>query len=313
MQPRRDHRARLEPAAGILHGAGQDPVAVRDYTAAVGAERAPLIWMTYAGLNGNLARWGAGLARDLAAAPGWMIPQIGLSMTRDSHPEDHYEQRVAAGEFDAAIQALVDALAALGRPAYLRIGYEFNGPWNGYQPASFVAAWRRIAAAIRARDLPVALVWCAGLTLDDRPIDWAYWPGDDVVDWCGIDLFFPEDLHDRRTAAFLDRCETLGRPVMIGESTPRTVGTVKADAAWARWFQPYLRTIAERPGIKAFCYINWEWQEWSVKCAIDWLDWGDGRIDRNPDLAARWRGALADPVFIHGGDEAAVRRVLRTG
>ena len=313
MLPRRDHHARLEPADGILHGAGQDPVAVRDYTAAMGPGRAPLIWMTYVGLNGNLRAWGEGLARTLAAAPGWMVPQIGLSMTRDSHPEDHYEQKVAAGELDERIDQLVAALAALGRPAYLRIGYEFNGPWNGYQPATFVAAWRRIAERIRAADLPVALVWCAGLTLDDAEIPWSYWPGAEWVDWCGLDLFFPEDLHDRRTTGFLARCAAEGKPVMIGESTPRTVGTVKADAAWARWFQPYLRVIAEHPGIKAFCYINWEWQEWSVKCGIDWLDWGDGRIERTPALADRWRTALGDPVFVHGGDEAAVRRVLRTG
>jgi hypothetical protein len=314
MQPRTDHHARLEPAAGILHGAGQDPQAIADYTRAVGAERAPVVMMTYIGMNhGNLRGWCAGLKASLDADPVWRMPQIGLSMTWDSKPEKHYEQDVASGALDAHIQSLVDGLADLGRPAYLRIGYEFNGPWNGYQPETYIAAFRRITAAIRARNLPVATVWCAGLTCDDRPIDWAYWPGDDVVDWCGLDLFFPEDLHDRRTTAFLAACAAKGRPVMIGESTPRTVGVSKPDEAWWRWFAPYLRVVDEHPGIKMICYINWEWQIQSVKCAIDWLNWGDGRIEQAPLIAQRWSDALRDPAFIHAGGREPTLRALRAG
>lgn len=312
MRARTDHGARLEPADGILHGAGQDPQSLRAYAAALGDDRRPAVMMTYVGLKGNVAAWGRGLQAELDAAPWWMVPQIGLSMTHDSKPHLHYEQDVAAGAYDAAIEALCDALAALRRPAFLRIGFEFNGPWNGYQADAYVAAWRRITARVRARSLPVATVWCAALTLDDRPVDWAYWPGDDdQVDWCGLDLFFPEDLHDRRSLAFLASCAQRRRPVMIGESTPRTVGVEPAEEAWARWFSPYLRLVDEHPGIKALCYINWEWRTQSVRCGIDWLNWGDARIERSPELAARWRAALGAPAFVHGAGEAQVRAALR--
>ena len=62
-----------------------------------------------------------------------------------------YEQDVAAGLHDEQIENLVKSLRVYGRPVFLRIGYEFNGQWNGYEPEeSFVSAWRRIVDAVRA-------------------------------------------------------------------------------------------------------------------------------------------------------------------
>ena len=71
--------------------------------------------------------------------------------------------------------------------------YEFNGHWNNYTAGGYIAAWRRIVAAIgkvpRAREA-TATVWdmsCDavrghdGCTSADECCA-EYWPGDDVVD-----------------------------------------------------------------------------------------------------------------------------------
>ena len=53
--------------------------------------------------------------------------------------------RLARGEFDAQLQVFAEWLKSLGdRPVFLRIGYEFDGPWNGYTPEQFKAAWKHI-------------------------------------------------------------------------------------------------------------------------------------------------------------------------
>lgn len=78
---------------------------------------------------------------------------------------------------------------ALGRPAFVRIGYEFNGRWNGYVPETYIPAWRRVVAAMRAHRLDdVAAVWCYASDIRNLPdlMDW--YPGDEWVDWWSIDL-----------------------------------------------------------------------------------------------------------------------------
>jgi hypothetical protein len=48
-----------------------------------------------------------------------------------------YDGAVAAGLFDAQIDDFVTGLLSLDRPAFVRIGFEFNGEWNDYTPSSF--------------------------------------------------------------------------------------------------------------------------------------------------------------------------------
>ena len=45
--PRVNFGARLEPAAGVIHGAGQDPVSYREYSALFDEAHRPMMLMTY--------------------------------------------------------------------------------------------------------------------------------------------------------------------------------------------------------------------------------------------------------------------------
>ena len=287
----------LEPQNGILHGAGQDPRGFDAYCRAVGPPHHPTLFMTYCGLKNadHITQWGKQLRSNLTeeARPP-LIPQIGLSMTRDGHPETHYEQEVANGHHDEALARLADALRSLERPSFLRIGYEFNGSWNGYQPESFIAAWRYVVDFLRKEDVSFASVWCWAKEGD--PDYHKFYPGDDVVDWWGIDLFSIEHLDAKDP--FYDDAHRHRKPVMIGESTARFVGVHQGETSWNDWFVPYFTVLQRQPGIKAFCYINWDWASYP-----QWHDWGDCRLQLNQEILERYQREMQDPVFLHQGQE----------
>jgi hypothetical protein len=297
---------RLEPRGHrVLHGAGQSPEAFAQYTAALGDSR-PLIFMTYCGLKTDLAKYFDSLA-------GWLqpwsnplvIPQIGLSMTKDGSPEQHYEHLVAAGSFDHAIEAFCRGLQQLGRPAFVRIGYEFNGQWNGYEPEAYRAAWVRIVHALRRHHLKdVAVVWCYAPDGNNKQYR-AFHPGNEHVDWWSVDCFSPEHFSAADTVAFMADARAARCPVMIGECTPRQIGVHNGRASWEAWFARYFAFIHAHDHLKAVCYINWDWANYP-----QWSDWGDARIQANPVVLDLYRRELAHPIFLHAAPEPEARAAL---
>lgn len=310
--PRTDYAARLEPRGVIQHGAGQDPGAFTRYSDVMPAGGRPAVYMAYLSLKDLRADWADDFRRRLPFDTGTFLTlQIGLSMTSDGRPQDSYEARVADGEFDAQIQHLVDGLAALTLPVYLRIGYEFNGlSWNGYRPGPYRAAFRRIADALRARpELPVATVWCAAA--DGTPNFEEFYPGDDAVDWYGIDIFAARHFNDPTVAAFTASAEARRKPLMLGETTPRGEGA-QTPGAWDAWFEPFFRWMAATPQLKQFNYINWDWAERGRALNPNWVTWGDARLetDSAEPVRERYIAALASPAFAHAATEADFWRSL---
>lgn len=313
-QTRADYGARLEPLGVIQHGAGQDPGAFSRYSQAMPDSAQPLVYMTYLSLKDLGADWAGDLRRRMALSPEQFVTlQIGLSMTTDGRPQDSYEQRVADGDFDPQIRHLVAGLTSLATPVYLRIGYEFNGlAWNGYRPEPYKAAFRRIAAAIReARpELEVATVWCAAI--DGTRNFEEFYPGDDVVDWYGIDIFSARHFADPDVAAFAAAAEARRKPLMLGETTPRGEGA-QAPRAWDAWFEPFFGWMAATPQVKQFNYINWDWAERGRALGQpNWVTWGDARLETAlaEPVRRRYIDTLAAPVFQHAADESAFRRAL---
>lgn len=293
---REEFGQRLEPAGVVLHGAGQSSAALREYTEALGPGLSPAVYMTYCGLRGF--KRGDLLKRlaknEVVLGAGMPVPQIGLALTYDGSPEWCYDEEVAAGKHDAALDAFCADLQEYGRPVFLRIGYEFNGSWNGYRPEPFKAAWRHICRKLSEHRLDqVARVWC--YAPDEADNVWApYYPGDELVDWWGIDLFSSGHMTQPDTAAFLEEAAAHGRPVMIGESTPRYCGVQDGEKSWQTWFEPYFDLIHSHGQIKAFCYINWDWSEYPK-----WHDWGDGRIQQNREVLEHYRRELASSYYRH--------------
>jgi hypothetical protein len=242
-----------------------------------------------------------------------LVVQLGLSMAQDGKPSSHYEGRVAAGDYDAGIEELADELEALGHPVLLRIGFEFNGTaWNGYEPATYVAAFRRITTKLRARNLDVATVWDASGELDFLRGFMEYYPGDEYVDWWGLNLFSGRKgsdatayLNNRELARFLDAAEEHRKPVLIGEATPRYTGVGEGQKSWERWFADFFDLVGRRRGIKAVSYINWNWAEHP-----QWADWGDARLEKDPVVAAKYRAIVSAPPYLSGASASRMRAAL---
>lgn len=155
---------------------------------------------------------------------------------------------------------MIADLKATGRPVLLRIGYEAEGPWNGYWPPAYRAVWSRIRAEIRAQKAdniatvwqlaalcPAQDAWNAGITpgrlIAARPLALdgaargtvqnvdtadpgavldAWYPGDDA-DWTAISVFEPRDCHDgyRTLQAVVDYLKTKGKPILVAEAAAR--------------------------------------------------------------------------------------------
>ncbi len=115
------------------------------------------------------------------------------------------------------------------------------------------------------------------------------------MDWWSIDLFSPEMFGLDNTRWFMEDAHAAGYPVMIGESTPRWAGGVqRGEAAWDAWYAPYFRFIRDHPAVKAFCYINWDWDRYP-----EFRGWGDARIQENELILGRYRREMEDALYLH--------------
>ncbi|MFP4156347.1 MAG: hypothetical protein ACLFU4_01895 [Opitutales bacterium] len=297
-RPRHHYGAPLEED-GILHGAGQSDSAFARYAFEC-APDVPRVVMLYLSIKGfrpeNRQRLMTKIRETINIVPWPVIPQIGLSMAHDGHPERHYDGEVARGEYDAEIALFWEVMVEIGKPFFLRLGYEFNGRWNGYQAPEFREAYRRVAAA--RGSVPAALTWCAAA--EGLGVWEGFYPGDDVVDWWGIDLFDREHFSLPQVEAFMAAAHRQGKPVMIGETTSRYVGVLDGLRSWEDWYAPFFDFMAEHPGCKLFSYINWDWAGRSAGGESDWSEWGNARIECNPSVLARWKSELAYPIFNHG-------------
>ena len=311
-----DFGARLEPASGIVHGAGQDPQSYRDYSALFDAAHRPVMLMTYITVTAGaepVRDWQQQIHGALATLEGQPTTlQIGLNLTAGKDDGSGRADRVATGDYDAAVDAFVNALQAFGVPAWVRIGYEFEGSWNGYSPEGYVAAFRYITERIRAAGLDdVATVWCAaGGSAGWLPFDalMDYYPGDEYVDWWGVDTFSADELTHPWLAAFYDRAAAHRKPVMIGEATPRYVGANRGLDSWNRWFRPFFEMVRAHPEIKAISYINWDWVYWSDTLGFSWHDWEDARLQNDALVRDLYVEELSQPIWIHAPELERITR-----
>lgn len=94
-------------------------------------------------------------------------------------------------EMQSWIDALVAFDAATNAPMMVTFHHEPELETEFGSSEEFVAAWRRVADALRERAPEIELVWVVtgyGLRSDDIDIE-AWYPGDDAVDRIGADLF----------------------------------------------------------------------------------------------------------------------------
>lgn len=186
---------------------------------------------------------------------------VGLSLTDAEKGCQQIPTRAIAGmvgdgvsqqmihDYREQIGKLLMFLKATKRPVFLRIGYEFDGPWNCYQPESYKAAFRFIKQRIvqLATD-NIATVWQSAAwprnqgiyrVIDPMLLD-KFYPGDDVVDWVSLSTFYGNNYRDHQWVCddlnpewftpaepprlqqnrILNFARNHQKPVMIAEASP---------------------------------------------------------------------------------------------
>ncbi|QIA63467.1 hypothetical protein GT360_08025 [Vibrio astriarenae] len=199
--------------------------------------------------------------------------------------------KVNSGQLDQNLAALSDWIKRSNRKVYLRIGYEYEGAWNGYEPEAYKQAYRHIVSTLeKAQTSNVEYVWQSSGYEEDRDNLLRYYPGDGYVDWMSYSYFN----HDPKEAGkeTLQLAREKNKPVMIAEVTPRGADLLLDDGEelWKTWFVPFLAHIKDnQDSIKIVAYINALWDEQPM---WEGQGWGDSRLQANLYLATKWRRTL---------------------
>jgi hypothetical protein len=327
--------AKFEPPDGrILHGMGQWLVGNRDYLEALDDPAlAPAAVLHYMYLGDWVRPWETFLDKGYAqfrthVEAGRMLHfSINLQTmdleTRQIMPIDRDLTRPS--RYDGHVRDVAMMVRKVGAPMFVRIGPEFSGVWSGYSPGYYPLAYRRIVEIFREEGADnAAFVWCweASCPPDfDEQDDgaWRWYPGDDVVDWFGLDVFgasafsrqAPRQGQESKfdsTQRFLAMAERHGKPVLVSESSAVRVDITPepADgpADWAAWFEPYFAFLAANPVIKGFHYIN---HDWNIGGSSEANGWGVSDISRNAWLARRYAEELRDPIYLHSAELPLLR------
>ena len=249
------------------------------------------------------------------------IPEVGLFLvTSNASPTGATDSVIAVStQYDYFLDSIIVISKSYGRRMFVRIGGEFNGWWNGggYHPYYYVTAFRKIVNMYAARGYrdSIATVWCyepdGPNTFDSVGVNGPLWyPGDDYVDWFGLDVFdaehFDQSLPDTlrgfitrkgKSERFLAMARSKNRPVFLNETSATGV-TITADSIdsrndWNTWFAKFWTFIGNHMEIKGFNYINQDWEN------TGYPGWGDARIQNSPYVTSWYRQEMQNPKYIH--------------
>ena len=219
---------------------------------------------------------------------------------------------VLSGKHNAYIEQFAKDAKAFDSIVLIRFLHEFNGNWylwsgnkNGHEnggPEKVVAVWKYVVDKFREVGADnVKWIWNPhGPSIDVSEEDWNdivnYWPGDDYVDWMGMDAYnwYPKDPWggDRPFRDFdncfrnlYDKCSKLGdQPIMIAEfGTPEFnyEGSTKAD-----WIEEAMNKMqTEYPRIKMFVWFH-------INKELDW------RLNSSPESLSAFIENLQDAYYI---------------
>ena len=263
------------------------------------------------------------------------LPYLG---TAERTPAD-IGARIAAGEYDEYVDPwaarLADWLKAKDdRRLYFRPLPEMNGDWLPWSavgpnesPATFVEAWRHLHDRFSAAGVPsdrIQWVWNPNVREVGGVRTDAYYPGDEYVDWIGIDGYnfgssrewsewtAPEEVFD----PMVSRMRTLAdKPIGLPEfgSSSLRNGAYRPEAK-SRWISDVFDYI-ERAGIKMACWFN-------IDKETDWAVFGGARGTASAEIGGTtysvypaYKRAAQRPTAItgDGGDGPILTRDEFTG
>jgi len=206
-------------------------------------------------------------------------------------------QNIRDGFWNNKIRTLANWVKDANRPVFLRIGYEFDGPWNGLDPQDYIVAWQHIVHIFDRDEVRnVAYVWqSAGINTSNIE---RWYPGDAYVNWVGYSHFDGQNIGQ----SILRFAEEHDKPIMIAEATPRgrDLENAVGQSVWDQWFDPLFTSIDNNPRIKALAYINADWDSqpmWSGQ------GWGDTRIQVNSFVQEQWLNEINNDNWLISSED----------
>lgn len=227
-----------------------------------------------------------------------------VSQTRDRQQIPWAD--IASGAQDDVIKARADALRAFGKPVLLVFQHEpgqlvgTGGGRKGGTAEDYVAAWRHIVQTLRAEGTTnVSFVWVltaynfrvAGTHSQHNAPD-ALYPGDDVIDWIGVDGYnyyncaafgrTPWRSFDQLFGDWYKWATEHHKPLMLAEwgaqedpARPERKG---------KWLRDVAGAVRDKPAIKAVVYFN------SAPACPNW-------VDSTPQALSGFRALTGDSYF----------------
>ena len=198
---------------------------------------------------------------------------------------------VVKGRYDENLKILADWLIKSKRPVFLRIGYEFDNPFeNNYDPKSYIKAYRHIVDFLRKKGVTnTAYVWHS-YTAAKMLHTWIEWyPGDSYVDWFACSIFSTGNIPYAQK--FLKLAKKHHKPFMIAESSPMGMYTIPGKKDW---FSHVFRFIHQND-IQAFCYID---SNWDALPMYQGQHWGDQRVEHYPAILKIWQDEIKNSRYI---------------
>lgn len=210
------------------------------------------------------------------------------------------EKAVADGNLDAYIEQLGTWVKNSGCPIFLRIGYEFDGTWNHYEPENYKLAFQHIVRSFEKQGVKnCAYVWQSD-GFKDGPINEKWYPGDEYVDWFGYSHF------TARGEWMLDFARQRKKPVLIAEATPNYHDIVQNNTVdeWNAWFKPLFDYInANSDVIKGLAYINAQWYSQNMWKNNEYFNKCDSRVQRADEtFKAKWRSEFNTNNWFNGSE-----------
>jgi len=199
------------------------------------------------------------------------------------------------GFYDNSIRNFADWVKGQNRPIFIRIGYEFDGPWNNYNATAFKNAWRRIVHIFDEEQVRnAAYVWQSAGINNGNINNW--YPGDEYVNWCAFS-YFENHNSGQKMEEF---AAAKSKPIMIAESTPRIdLKQGNGETNWRNWFAKVFQRIYDNDDIKAFAYIN---VNWDIQSLWNGQGWGDSRVEVNEFIKNTWENEIRKDPWITSSD-----------
>ncbi|GAA5882807.1 hypothetical protein JCM16303_002468 [Sporobolomyces ruberrimus] len=181
------------------------------------------------------------------------------------YPVDGF-QTVAEADFTALGQQILDYQTNLNRTVFLRYAPEMQGRWMQYgqQPTAFIESWTTMYNAVKAVAPQTIMVWAPNTpqgypygqqnnyyslsTADQTLLDTnrngqldagdnalsPYYPGDNLVDWIGISIYYKGPYINRVTADTTNQVQDSGYCALaINGTNPGDLATITP------WYQEY--------------------------------------------------------------------------